>query len=68
MAMENEEKPNASAYEVEMAETKQAAVLSPSTPWNHDLDIWFGDWAGICLFLLVKNSFIIIIGTVFLLN
>ncbi|KAK9206364.1 hypothetical protein WN943_016639 [Citrus x changshan-huyou] len=32
MAMENEEKPNASAYEVEMAETKQAAVLSPSTP------------------------------------
>lgn len=30
--MENEEKPNASVYEVEMAETKQAAVLSPSTP------------------------------------
>ncbi|KAJ4728490.1 putative BSD domain-containing protein [Melia azedarach] len=32
MAMENEERSNTSAYEVEMAETKQAASSSPSTP------------------------------------
>lgn len=30
--MGDEEKLNTSAYEVEMAETKQAVVLSPSTP------------------------------------